>query len=119
MSARRRSCTLAKDYPGLAANTVGQSFSCEQKEKKRARTGAILPRVHVIYVYLTRGLMESHGYQRKEWDRIFLVVDMHQLTIQLLVNKVRKVLIPDTRHRIRDHLHRHALGQVQAEEEAI
>jgi hypothetical protein len=87
--------------------------------KCRQHTRADIPRARVLYVDLTRRLMIPQKYRWEHRDRVLLVVDMHHISAQHLVNKVREILVADTGHTIANHFHGHARGEVQAEEDAV
>ena len=68
-------------------------------------TGTIFPCARVCDVDLARGMDKAQEHAWQYWDGILLVVDVCHLTTEVVVDPVRKILIPDTGHPIADYTH--------------
>jgi hypothetical protein len=63
-------------------------------------------------------MMESQKSTRDSRDRVLLIVDVCHESAQLVVDEIRKTLVPNTGHGISDHFHRHS-RKLQTEEQSI
>ena len=61
---------------------------------------------------LPRRVNEPQKPARHDRDGVLLVVHVHHASAQLAIDEIGECLVPDARHAVANHLHRHILGEL-------
>lgn len=83
------------------------------------RTRTSVPRLRFLDMYLSRHLMESEAPPRDYRDGVPLVVHVCHTSPQQPIDKIGKVLVPDSGHPVAHHAHSYIRAELQLKEDAV